>query len=113
MNRELSWLKFNERVLEEAENPKVPLCERLTFASIYQSNLDEFFMVRVGTLVDQALLDEDMRDSKTNMTPMEQISAIAEGVKVLNERKDAVYTSLMKELENYGINLVDFKNITK
>lgn len=113
MNRELSWLKFNERVLEEAENPKVPLCERLTFASIYQSNLDEFFMVRVGTLVDQALLDEDMRDSKTNMTPMEQISAIKERVKVLNERKDVVYASLMKELQNYGINLVDFKNISK
>lgn len=113
MNRELSWLKFNERVLEEAENPKVPLCERLTFASIYQSNLDEFFMVRVGTLVDQALLDEDMRDGKTNMTPMEQISAITEGVKVLNERKDAVYASLMKELEKYGIQLVDFENISK
>lgn len=113
MNRELSWLKFNERVLEEAENPKVPLCERLTFASIYQSNLDEFFMVRVGTLVDQDLLTEEMRDNKTNMTPMEQISAITERVKVLNERKDAVYLSLMKELESYGINIVDFKNLSK
>ncbi len=113
MNRELSWLKFNERVLEEAEDSRVPLCERLTFASIYQSNLDEFFMVRVGTLVDQSLLGDDMKDGKTNMTPMEQISAITEGVKVLNERKDAVYLSLMKELEEYGIKIVDFNTISK
>ena len=69
MNRELSWLKFNERVLEEAENPENPLCERLTFASIYQSNLDEFYMVRVGSLVDQMLLAKDIRENKTNMTP--------------------------------------------
>ena len=64
MNRELSWLKFNERVLEEAENKKVPLCERLTFASIYQSNLDEFFRVRVGSLIDQMLLGGKMRDNE-------------------------------------------------
>lgn len=87
MNRELSWLKFNERVLEEAENREVPLCERLTFASIYQSNLDEFFMVRVGSLIDQMLLDKNMKENKTKMTPQEQIDAIIPQVQKLNRRK--------------------------
>ena len=82
MNRELSWLKFNERVLEEAENKEVPLCERLTFASIYQSNLDEFFMVRVGSLIDQMLLDKNMKENKTKMTPQEQIDAIIPQVQI-------------------------------
>lgn len=91
MNRELSWLKFNERVLEEAENREVPLCERLTFASIYQSNLDEFFMVRVGSLIDQMLLDKNMKENKTKMTPQEQIDAIIPQVQKLNRRKDSVY----------------------
>ena len=108
MNRELSWLKFNERVIEEAENPEVPLCERMNFVSIYQSNLDEFFMVRVGSLQDQMLVNKKIRDNKTNMTSEEQIRAILKEVKRLNKRKDAAYKSLMDKVEEYGIKLIDF-----
>lgn len=108
MNRELSWLKFNERVIEEAENPEVPLCERMTFVSIYQSNLDEFFRVRVGSLQDQMMANRKIRDNKTNMTSEEQIQAILKEVKRLNARKDDAYTSLMEKAAQYGIRLIDF-----
>ena len=111
-NRELSWLKFNERVLEEAEREDNPLCERLTFASIYQSNLDEFFMVRVGSLIDQMLVSETMRDNKTQMTAQEQIDAILKQVSRLGRRKDAIYEVLMERLETYGVRLVDFRKIS-
>ena len=113
MNRELSWLKFNERVLEEAENPENPLCERLTFASIYQSNLDEFYMVRVGSLVDQMLLAKDIRENKTNMTPEEQLDAILARTKKLNRKRDVVYEEIMENLEQYGIYMLNFHKIEK
>ena len=107
MNRELSWLKFNERVLEEAENTEVPLCERMTFVSIYQSNLDEFFRVRVGSLQDQMLISTEIRENKTKMTSAEQIRAIIKEVKKLNQRKDKAYEKLMKKIEEYGITLIN------
>lgn len=108
MNRELSWLKFNERVLEEAENPEVPLCERMTFVSIYQSNLDEFFRVRVGSLQDQMLVSTEIRENKTKMTSAEQIRAIIKEVKKLNQRKDKAYEKLMKKIEDYGITFINY-----
>ena len=111
MNRELSWLKFNERVLEEAENPEVPLCERLTFASIYQSNLDEFFMVRVGSLYDQTLLDKKICEIKTGMTSQEQIDAILKQTKLINKRKEAVYEELMACVAEQGIRILRFNEL--
>lgn len=112
MNRELSWLKFNERVLEEAENSLVPLCERLSFAAIYQSNLDEFFMVRVGSLIDQNMLDKEVKDNKTLMTAYEQIQAILPRVEELNIRKDVVYSEIMRKIEEHGVRIVNFHRIT-
>lgn len=111
-NRELSWLKFNQRVLEEGAKKSVPLCERLSFVSIYQSNLDEFFMVRVGSLVDQMSLDKTIRENKTNLTPGEQIDAILSQVRQLNGRKDEIYADLMARLGKQGVRLVDFKSLT-
>ena len=112
MNRELSWLKFNERVLNEAGNPRVPLAERLTFASIYQSNLDEFYMVRVGTLMDQMEAPEEIRENKTNMTSKEQVKAILDATRVLDKKKDIIYEQLMGELEPQGIRIINFNRLS-
>ena len=112
MNRELSWLKFNERVLNESGNPRVPLAERLTFASIYQSNLDEFYMVRVGTLMDQMESSEEIRENKTNMTSKEQVKAILEATRILDKKKDMIYEQLMGELEPQGIRIINFNRLS-
>lgn len=105
-NRELSWLKFNQRVLQEAVDTEVPLIERLTFTSIFQSNLDEFFMVRVGTLFDQLHIDKEKRENKTNMTSGEQLDAIFKRVRSLEPQKDKAYHDIIKELKNNGIECV-------
>lgn len=111
MNRELSWLKFNERVLEQAENQDNPLCERLTLASIYQSNLDEFYMVRVGSLVDQMFLSKDIRENKTNMTPKEQLEAVLSRTRKLNRKRDVIYEEIMDSLKEYGVQMLNFHKI--
>ena len=111
VNRELSWLRFNERVLEEAEDTRLPLCERLSFLSIFQSNLDEFFMVRIGSLQDQMLLDKNARENKTNMTSGEQIEAALEYIHKLTARRDAAYNILLEQLAEQGIRLLDFAHM--
>lgn len=110
-NRELSWLKFNERVLEEAQDSRVPLCERLSFISIFQSNLDEFFMVRVGSLHDQMLLCDLERDNKTNMTAKEQLTHIFKAARELSGKRDIAYRHVMDEIRDYGIELISFNDI--
>lgn len=112
-NRELSWLKFNERVLEEAVDKRVPLCERLMFAAIFQSNLDEFFMIRVGSLYDRTLVDADDRENKTDMTCAEQLEAIFKRVSELNPMRDKAYSGIMAELASCGVEQVDFKALSK
>lgn len=111
-NRELSWLKFNERVLEEAAEKRVPLCERLFFLSIFQSNLDEFFRVRVGTLQDQMLIDEEIKEDKTKMTSKEQIDAIITETNRLCEIRDSIYDKLKNEIRKYGIKEMKFYELT-
>lgn len=102
-NRELSWLRFNERVLQEAQDPSVPLFERLKFISIFSSNLDEFFMIRVGSLVDLAGQKEAVVDNKTGMTAQEQLKQIYEEVKPLYMQRDMSYFEIQKQMAAHGI----------
>ena len=111
-NRELSWLKYNERVLAQATDPTLPLMERLRFVSIFTSNLDEFFMVRVGTLIDMDMMAPNEKDNKSGMTPKEQVSAICAAVRPLIERRDAIYKALSSDLDNAGVTETAFDDLT-
>lgn len=112
-NRELSWLKFNMRVLEEARDPSVPLFERLSFAAIFQSNLDEFFMVRVGSITDQMLVSPNFKENKTYMSCKEQLDAIFQKVHQMTAVRDSAYNNIIKELKEYGMQQITFKDISK
>ena len=102
-NRELSWLKFNERVLEEAYADEVPLYERLKFIAIFTSNLDEFFMVRVGSLYDMSLDGDDQIDNKTGLSPSQQLERIYHAVEPLYKKRDRYFREVENALRAYGI----------
>ena len=102
-NRELSWLKFNQRVLEEAKDSSVPLLERMKFVSIFTSNLDEFFMIRVGSLYDMSFTDNSTIDSRSGMNPKEQLDAIFAAVAPLYKERDKTYSEIKKLLNPYGV----------
>ena len=102
-NRELSWLRFDDRVLAEAYDETVPLFERLKFVSIFESNLDEFFMIRIGGLSDLATLKHQPRDNKSNLTPAEQIDRVFDALPPLYERQTAMFHTLEDELAKRGM----------
>lgn len=110
-NRELSWLKFNHRVLEEAQDPSVPLLERMKFVAIFTSNLDEFFMIRVGSLFDMAHTDANTKDARSGMTPNEQLEHIFAEVAPLYKERDKTYAEIKKQLHPYGVCGLDFKEL--
>lgn len=111
-NRELSWLNFNKRVLDQGEDVNVPLLERLTFVSIFSSNLQEFFMVRVGSLTDLSLIKKEIRDNKTLMTPEEQLNAIYQRCHELYPEQERIFLSIQDQLEEYGIRNLQVKDLS-
>ena len=110
-NRELSWLKFNRRVLEEAQDITVPLLERMKFVAIFTSNLDEFFMIRAGSLFDMAHADPKAKDSRSGMTPDEQLEKIFEAVAPLYKERDKIYSDIQKQLRPYGVCGLNYKEL--
>ena len=113
VNRELSWMEFNLRVLSESLNPKIPLMERLKFLSIYFSNLDEFFMVRVGSLHDQSIVEPDKLDDKTGLNAADQIDAILNKANQINPIAQKAWGSICLELRNQDIDILDLRHLSK
>ncbi len=112
INREVSWLAFNKRVLEEANSIDNPIFERLRFWGIYNTNLDEFYMVRIGSLLDQTLLKNTIRDSKTNLTPKEQIDMVNNIQQKNGIIRDKVYWGIVDELKSYGVEHVKINTVS-
>ena len=110
-NRELSWLRFNQRVLEEAQDHNVPLLERMKFVSIFTSNLDEFFMIRVGSLYDMSAMKSKAIDCRSGMNAKEQLEKIYEAVTPLYKERDKTYTEIKNQLQAYGVCELDFKDL--
>lgn len=112
-NRELSWLRFNDRVLSEAMDESVPLLERLKFIAIFTSNLNEFFMIRVGSLFDMMSVKEDLIDNKSGMTPGEQLERIFEAVRPLCKKRDKVFEDVERQLRVYDIYHLTYNELEK
>ena len=110
-NRELSWLRFNQRVLEEAQDLTVPLLERMKFVAIFTSNLDEFFMIRVGSLYDMVMMGNESIDCRSGMNPAEQLDAIYEAVAPLYKERDRTYNTIKQQLHPYGVCGLSFKEL--